>query len=260
MSIESFNNKKIVITRPRERSKVLADLIKDHGGVPIIIPTLELQLVKSKELVYITENISDFEWIIFTSPAGVKSFFNIYKDNTIPCKIAVIGVKTEEELLKHDNKPDIIPDDFTAEGLIESFKSIDIKDKCIALPRTLSARTVLPDTLEEYGANVYIAEAYTSAIPKDTTKIIELSDMIINNEIDIITFTSPLTVKNLITVVKDQKPEIIDEFLDALRNNVTVASIGPVTTKALSEYNIKPVEPERYTVKDMINSLLEKGD
>ncbi len=260
MSTKSFNNKKIVITRPAERSEALAKIVTDHDGEPIIIPTLELQLVRSKELEYIANNISDFEWIIFTSPAGVKSFFSVYESNNIPCKIAVIGVKTEEELLKHDNKPDIIPDNFSAEGLIESFKSIDIKDKCIALPRTLSARTVLPNALEEYGAKVYIAEAYTSAIPKDRTDIIKLSQMIIDSEVDIITFTSPLTVRNLIAVVKEEEPEKLEEFMDALKNKITVASIGPITGNVLHEYGIDPIEPDRYTVKDMMDAILEKGD
>lgn len=53
--------------------------------------------------------------------------FKLCKLDIIPSKIAVIGVKTEEELLKYGFKPDLIPKDFTAEGLLESFKSINLK-------------------------------------------------------------------------------------------------------------------------------------
>ena len=74
----------------------------------------------------------------------------------------------------------------------------------VALPRTLSARDVLPKGLEEYGADVTVAEAYTSSIPKDKTKIIKLMDDILNDEIDIITFTSPLTVHNLLKVINEE--------------------------------------------------------
>ncbi|MCD7782160.1 MAG: uroporphyrinogen-III synthase [Methanosphaera sp.] len=262
MSTNNFNNKNVVITRPVERSKVLASLVEDNGGVPLIYPTLELQLVRSKELIDIVENIDTFDWIIFTSPAGVKSFFNVYMqyydDNTLSLKIAVIGVKTEEELLKYDNKPDLVPDMFTAEGLLEKFSSIDINDKNIALPRTLSARKILPDTLEEYGANVYVAQAYKSVIPENRKEIIELSDKLIEGCIDYITFTSPLTVRNLITVIEEDESDRLDDLIDALRNKTIVASIGPITAKVLHEYNIECIEPERYTVKDMINTLLEK--
>lgn len=257
MSSEGFKNKKIVVTRPVERSESLANIIRENNGQPIIVPTLELQIVKSKELLYIVENIGEYDWIVFTSPAGVKSFFSVYGKNPIPSKIAVIGVKTEEVLKKFDETPDLIPKDFTAEGLLESFASIDLDGKKVALPRTLSARDVLPKGLEEYGADVTVAEAYTSSIPKDKTKIIKLMDDILNDEIDIITFTSPLTVHNLLKVINDNCNEKYDEFLDKLRSDVIVASIGPITGKALKQYNIPAIEANRYTVKDMIEILLQ---
>lgn len=253
----TFNNKNVVITRPVERSEVLANIITENGGKPVIVPTLELQLVKSKELLDIINNIDDFDWIVFTSPAGVKSFFKVYKSDMLPCKTAVIGVRTEEELLKYGNKPDLIPPDFTAEGLLESFKSFDLKNKKIALPRTLSARKVLPEGLRQYGAEVSVAEAYTSGIPKDTTKILDLCNDIINGNIDIITFTSPLTVENLIKVSDDNQPDKSDNLIDALQNKVIVGSIGPITGRTLLKYNIKAIEPARYTVKDMVETILQ---
>ena len=256
MSSDDFKNKNVVITRPVERSEVLAKFIKEHNGIPIIVPTLELQLIKSEELMYITNHVDEYDWIVFTSPAGVKSFFNVY-EGEIPSKIAVIGVKTEEELLKYSNTPDLIPDNFTAEGLLESFNSIDLEGKKIALPRTLSARDVLPKGLESLGATVTVAEAYTSSIPKDTTKIIQLMQDVLDDKIDIITFTSPLTVHNLLKVVKEQEKDKYDEFLTKLQTSVIIGSIGPITGTALKQYKIPAIEANRYTVKDMINTLLE---
>ena len=46
MSSEGFKNKKIVVTRPVERSESLANIIRENNGQPIIVPTLELQIVK----------------------------------------------------------------------------------------------------------------------------------------------------------------------------------------------------------------------
>ncbi|WP_304124501.1 uroporphyrinogen-III synthase [Methanosphaera cuniculi] len=251
-----FNNKKVVITRPIQRSEVLADLIRQNNGIPVIIPTLELKVVESDELRYITENIDEFDWIIFTSPSGVESFFNLYGEHEIPSKIAVIGVKTEEELKKHANTATMIPEKFTAEGLLEVFAEYDMKDKKVALPRTLSARKILPETLEKFGAKVCVAEAYKSAIPDDTTDILSLADDIINSNIDIITFTSPLTFTNLLDVIRNSDEDKYNQLLDALRENVLVASIGPITGAKIREHNITPIEPSRYTVIDMINSIL----
>ncbi|MDO5825073.1 MAG: uroporphyrinogen-III synthase [Methanosphaera sp.] len=257
MTAGSLESKKVVITRPKERSNVLAELLEDNGAIPIVVPTLELQLVKSPELIRIASDIESFDWIVFTSPAGVKSFFNVYDGDKIPCKIAVIGIKTEEVLKEYDNTPDLIPESFTAEGLLESFKDIDLKNKKIALPRTLSAREVLPDGLMDYGADVLIAEAYTSAIPKDKSHILELSDLILKGDIDIITFTSPLTVKNLLDVIREYKPDEYEDVLKALREDIIIVSIGPITGKMLANYNLKAIEPKKYTVKDMIETLIE---
>ncbi|MBO7719679.1 MAG: uroporphyrinogen-III synthase [Methanosphaera sp.] len=257
MTTNKLDSKRVVITRPKERSNVLVKLIRDNGAIPIVIPTLELQMVKSPELLQIADDIESFDWIVFTSPAGVKSFFSVYPSEKLPCRIAVIGVKTEEVLNEYGNVPDLIPETFTAEGLLESFSEIDLKDKKVALPRTLSARLVLPEGLEEYGANVIIAEAYTSAIPKDKTQMLELSELILNKDIDIITFTSPLTVKNLLDVIKEYKPDEYEDVLKALREDITIASIGPITGKMLAKYNLKAIEPKKYTVKDMIEALIE---
>ena len=72
-----------------------------------------------------------------------------------------------------------------------------------------------------------------------------------------ITFTSPLTVKNLLTVIESEKPEDYENVLQKLREEVTIASIGPITGNVLNQYDIPAVEPERYTVKDMIEALIE---
>lgn len=258
MTTNKLASKRIVITRPLERSKVLSELIEENGGEVVVVPTLELHLVESPELVQMVDEIDTYDWIIFTSPAGVKSFFNLYKSNTISCDIAVIGVKTEEELKKYGNTPIIIPDKFTAEGLLDSFKNVDLKGKKIALPRTLSARTVLPEGLKEYGAEVVIAEAYTSEIPIDTKNIIDLADNIIDNKIDVITFTSPLTVKNLFEVVKTQKNDCYDTLIRSLRENIVICSIGPITSNMLKQYGLEAIEPSRYTVKDMVETLIEQ--
>lgn len=257
MSEKTFNNKKVVITRPVERSEAMARIIREYDGIPVIVPTLELQLVKSEELQYISDNIGEFDWIIFTSPAGVKSFYAVYNQEEIPVKVAVIGVKTEEEINRYGIKPDLIPAKFTAEGLLESFEKIDLKGSRIALPRTLSARKVLPEGLALLGAEVYIAEAYTSSIPENHEDIISLVDQVLLDKIDIITFTSPLTVKNLLKIVNEEKPDKYDLFLEKLQTKIIVGSIGPITGNVLREYSIQPVEPERYTVKDMVEALLQ---
>ena len=87
------------------------------------------------------------------------------------------------------------------------------------------------------------------------TKITELIQKINNKEIDGITFTSPLTVKNLFITTKDKKEQEL--LAKNLSENTLTVSIGPITGKILDEYNVKYIMPKRYTVKDMIDLMFK---
>ena len=150
---------------------------------------------------------------------------------------------------------DIIPKDYTAEGLIEEFEKFDLNNKIIGVPRTFSARTILPKSLEEMGAEVILAESYKSVIPEDTKDIENLIKEIIDEKIDGITFTSPLTVVNIFKIAKDDEK---DQLIEKLSNSTLTVAIGPITGNILDEYNVRHIYPERYTVKDMIDLMFRE--
>lgn len=255
-----FKGKIIAITRPLERSQEAVRIIEDYGGAALVAPTLELQVSNTQSLIKLCQNAGKLDWLIFTSPTSILSLFKHctdLKERLNPqCKIAVIGPRTGKYLEEYDLKPDVIPDDYTAEGLLEVFKDINIRDKNIGLPRTLAARDVLPEGLRDRGAHVFLAEAYKSTFPKDRTKVNELIKRIIKKEVDAVTFTSTLTVSNLFEMVKEEDRK---GFLEPLKNGeVLVAAIGPVTAKPLEEQEIPTIIPEKYTVKAMLDKLKDE--
>jgi len=254
--MKGLEGKKIVITRPAERAKDSVEMVKSYGAVPIVTPTIELKDSKPEEMINFCNKLPELDWLIFTSPRAIESFFKYCSlEDTVNLKIAVIGPKTEEILNKYDVKADLIPDDYTAEGLLESFKNINVNGMKIGLPRTMVARYTLPHGLEKRGAEIILADAYKSEMPEDKSKIYELIDKILNKEVDIIMFTSPLTVENLIKIAKEENKA---EIIGVLRNNdVLVAAIGPITKKVLDTYKINPIMPEEYTFKNMLDKLVD---
>jgi uroporphyrinogen-III synthase len=253
------SKKTIAITRPYNRMDEGVEIVKSYGAEPFIAPTLELKLVNTNTLKNLIKVANKLDWLIFTSPTSLESIFNFYPDFkeklSDECKIVAIGTKTKEKSNEYGVEIDLIPKNYTAEGILESFKDIDVKNKLIGIPRTLDARLVLPDKLKERGANVLIAEAYKSILPADTLRIEVLISKILNNEIDAITFTSPLTVKNLFKVaVDDQKNELINK----LSTSVLTVAIGPVTHEVIEEYGItSSIYPNQYTVKNMMELLFD---
>ncbi|MGZ7158842.1 MAG: uroporphyrinogen-III synthase [Methanobacterium sp.] len=254
--MNGLKGKKIVITRPAERAQDSVEMVKSYGAIPIVTPTIELKDSKPDQMKKLCNVLNELDWLIFTSPRAIESFFRYCNlENSPNIKVAVIGPKTGEKLDKYEVNIDLMPDDYTAEGLLAAFQKFDVKGMKIGMPRTMVARYTLPHGLEDRGAEIILADAYKSEMPDDKSKIYELIDDILKRDIDVIMFTSPLTVKNLIKIAKMEGKE---EIVDILRNKeVLVAAIGPITKNVLDAYGIDPVMPDVYTFKDMLDKLQE---
>ena len=255
---KNLKKKTIAITRPYNRIDEAQELVESYGGEAFIVPTLELKLKNTDSLKNLVELVSDLDWLIFTSPTSIESIFKFYPDfreKLNPnCKIAAIGHKTEEVANSYDLRIDLIPKDYTAEGLLKSFEKINVNNSIIGIPRTLAARDTLPEGLKKLGADVVLAESYESIIPQDTSKIEILIAKILKSEIDAITFTSPLTAENLFKIATEERAS---ELAKKLSTSVLSVAIGPITSKTLENLGVNPIYPKIYTVKDMMKLLFE---
>ncbi len=245
----------VAITRPKDRAKKACDIVEKLGGEAILAPTLDLKPVNSKSLKDLVKRKNELDWIIFTSPTTIISLNKFYPDflKSLTCKLAVIGNKTGKLAEENGLKVDLIPKEFTAEGLIEEFKKRGITNKTIGIPRTASARPILPEELKKLGNKVILAEAYKSLFPMDEKAVQELISKIENKEIDAITFTSPLTVENFFEIVEDK-----ERIAKLLSDNLLTVCIGPITAKVLKKYDITYIHPDTYTVPDMMELLFKK--
>ena len=244
----------VAITRPKDRAKKACEIVENLGGSAILAPTLDLQPVNSESLKDLVSKKDELDWIVFTSPTTIVSLNKFYPDfiKTLNCKLAVIGNKTGKLAEKNGLAVDLMPEDFTAEGLIEEFKKREITGKTIGIPRTASARPVLPEELEKLGNTVILAEAYKSLFPMDEKAVQDLIQKIENKEIDAITFTSPLTVENFFKIADDKA-----KLAQLLNDNLLTVCIGPITAKVLEEYGISYIYPDTYTVPDMMELLFK---
>ncbi|MBR5954418.1 MAG: uroporphyrinogen-III synthase [Methanobrevibacter sp.] len=245
----------VAITRPADRAKKACEIVEKLGGSAVLAPTLDLKPVNSDSLKDLVRNKDCLDWIVFTSPTTIDSFNLFYPDffNDLNCKVAVIGNKTGSLLEKQGITPDLMPSDFTAEGLVEEFTRLDIRNKTIGIPRTASARDTLPKGLKELDNEVIIAEAYKSLFPMDDESVKELISKIEKGEIDAITFTSPLTVDNFFKISEDR-----EKLTELLSDNLLTVAIGPITGKVLDDYKVDHIYPDTYTVPDMMELLFKE--
>jgi len=245
----------VAITRPIDRAQKACEIVEELGGEAFLAPTLDLKPVNTESLKELVARKDELDWIVFTSPTTIVSLNKFYPGfiESLSCKLAVIGNKTGKLAEKQGINVDLMPDDFTAEGLVEEFEKRQVTGKTIGIPRTASARSTLPDGLKELGNTVILAEAYKSLFPMDEEKVKELISKIENHQIDAITFTSPLTVENFFEVADDK-----EKLAKLLNDNLLTVSIGPITARVLEKYDIDHIYPDTYTDPDMMELLFEK--
>ncbi|MBN1627128.1 MAG: uroporphyrinogen-III C-methyltransferase [Deltaproteobacteria bacterium] len=250
--------KRIIVTRAREQASRFMAGLTELGAECIEFPTIEITPPVSRDgMDRAIRSLVDYHWLIFTSVNGVDYFFrrifDLGMDLRILCKIkvAAIGPKTAEAVQKMGINPDMVPEEYKAEGVIEAFMGKDLKGVNILIPRAAEAREVLPDELRKMGARVDVVEAYRTVMPDTGAE--KLGGMLEKGEIDMATFTSSSTVTNFISMFKGQEDKLKQWMQD-----VAVACIGPITAKTTEEngFNVS-ITPKDYTIEALTGSIVE---
>jgi len=246
--------KGVVITRPERQTDYLARLLSAEGAHPIAFPTIKIGPPASwQELDCAIDKLTTYDWLIFTSANGVQFFFErLWEKNRDlrdlkGIKICCIGPATARQIEDKGIKIDIVPKQFIAEGILQSFAAMDLKGRKILIPRAAKARDVLPEGLNKLGASVDVVATYQTV--NSGKKKEELAAMIYDNKVDVITFTSSSTVTNFVEIMGR------DFTLPA---HVDVACIGPVTAATAKKAGFKiDINQEEYTMEGLVQSLVE---
>ena len=252
--------KRIVITRSREQSGELVDLLESLGAEPIEAPMIRIAPPDDYgPLDAAVAEAGTYDWIIFTSANGVDFFMRRLAAgpgdirDLKGVKIVASGPATADRLAGHGLKIDLEPAESRAEAIVQSLRGIgDLKGKRFLLPRADIAREVLPEELRKSGADVTEVIAYRTVLAEvEREGDPDIYRMLLEKRVDVVTFTSASTVKNFVQVFgADQAPDLL--------NATIVASIGPVTAEAAEQCGIRTViMPEEYTIPALVDAIVE---
>ena len=111
--------------------------------------------------------------------------------------------------------------------------------------------------LRERGARVSSVPVYVWQLPDDTTPLQQAIDAVIVGKIDCVLFTSAHQI-NHIKLVAEQSGRW-DALLEAFRDRVVVASVGPFTSEALGAAGL-PVEiaPEKPKMGHLVRAVADQ--
>ncbi|MFN8006238.1 MAG: uroporphyrinogen-III C-methyltransferase [Terriglobia bacterium] len=248
--------KRIVVTRPRSQAEEIRVALAAYGAEVLPFPTLEIRPPDSwTSMDEAIARIASYDWLLFTSVNGVHHFFSRYRTlerdirELKGVKLAAIGPATERALRDLNLKVEVLPDEYLAEGLVESLRGKVLKGSRILIARAKVARDVLPTELARQGMQVEVVEAYQSVLPVVSRE--ELDLLFTERPVDMVVFTSSSTVSNLAELLK---PKAIGDVLQSS----TIAAIGPVTARTAEEHGLKvSVQPPQYKISSLVNAIVE---
>lgn len=247
--------KRIMVTRAAEQAGEFSRLLDERGAAVIECPTIVLEPPDSwEEVDAAISQLPTFDWLILTSANAVRFFFGRLRElgrdsrSLCCCKVCVVGPKTAELVEAQGIIPDLVPEQFTAEGVVAAFAAWEGNGQRVLFPRADAAREVIVTELTRLGATVSSPVVYRNRMP---AQLVEAArEALEQHQIDIITFSSSSTVRNLAALVGGAGR------LVELLGGVTVASIGPITTRTCRELGLNvAVEPQQSTLSDLVMAL-----
>ena len=273
----------IAVTGSR-RAKELAYMIKKLGGKSYLAPTVGIEANQPgsvAELSFIREVIKkDTEYVVFMTGPGVYRIMSAAKELGLDKEFcAALQSKTivsrspkpKKALADHMVRTHLVPEENTAEGIAKLLMSRDMKGKKVVILWHGSYSPILKDQLESINSGVFESSVYSYSIalkesgaeilsnmgfdflPPVEKRITELIHNMSKGDIDVITFTSPPSVRNLFAVAKLNQ---LEHTLEESFKRVLVVAIGPPTRKTLEEYGVNVgVMPNVYKMGPMLKAV-----
>ena len=228
----------ILVTRPRKDAETFAALAREFGFETIPFPTIEIRpLEENPALRHALNHLDAYDWILFTSANAVPPFFTAKKADAaradggmIPrrTRVAAVGEKTAAALRARRVRVDFVPARFVSDEILAGLG--EIRNRWMLYPAAEIARDVLPQAIVRAGGTVHQITVYrTLPAAPDPQGLSALRE-----GVDWLTFTSPSTVRNFITLTRRAG---LNPF--QLAGSPRVACIGPVTAEAARELGFR---------------------
>jgi uroporphyrinogen III methyltransferase/synthase len=254
--------RRVLVTRPTHQSAEFISALHQLGAEPIAFPTIKIiPLEDTGPLDQVIQRIGEsarqqilaatpqpaYHWLVLTSANGVTAFWErlaaagLDARTLAGVKIAAIGPATAAALREHSIIPDLVPEIYTAEGILAAFDQLGpVAGQRFLLARADIARRALAKGLVERGAQVDEIASYHT---------VPITDGPFPPAADIVTFTSSSTVQGFANCLGGRSPA------EALQHSQVVC-IGPITAATAAELGL-PVSAvaEEYTLEGLLAAL-----
>lgn len=243
--------KRILITRPGDRTGTLSEKLRDLGADVVEFPCIRTEaLSPCPAMESALERLPEYEWLGFTSAAGVDAFWNCLRGMGKDAralgnvKLAAIGPATGRALEAHGLIADLVPEVYDAPHMGEALAKAAAGR--VLLLRAEEGSSALTDALAAAGAAFDDIAVYRTIY--DNPHSAELRKELEAGGFDYVTFTSASTVKGFVSAVGG----------DADLSRFTGLCIGKQTAGEAEKHHISVKTAGKATIDALVELALEK--
>ena len=241
MSTAMLNNKGIVITRPRAQAQDLVAMLEQRGARPLLFPAIQIEAPENWQSVdHALQSLPQVDWAIFSSRNAVAHALSRAHSLGVAWplgpRVAAVGRETAKALGEFGIPVDLVPRNFSSEGLLESAELAPVQGQRIVIFAGDQGRELLELTLTQRGAVVEKAFCYRRTIPGSNPT--PLLHAWARGELDAVTVTSPEIFNNFF--------QLIGGLGQRWLKRTPIIAISPLTAEAVTAVGLPPpwIAPE----------------
>jgi Uroporphyrinogen-III synthase len=214
----------VAVFRPADdRLRRAVETLRTLGAEPVADPMLAVEPTRASPR-------TDADYALLTSKTGAELAAEAGWEPGV-ATLCAIGDSTADALRQAGYAVDIVPEEFSSEGLVGSLAGV-VAGARVEVARSDHGSAVLLDGLESAGAYVHETVLYRLARPEGAGDSAELAA---EGQLDAALFTSSLTVDHFLAAAADRgvRGAAIDGLTDAV-----VGAIGSPTEEAAESAGI----------------------
>ncbi len=236
---------KVAIFRPKTKEKESKKILDSLGFDVLSDPLLEFIPTENTPL-------ETADYFIFTSTTGIEVLYKLDIDFKVFNSgiVCAIGPKTRDALEDKNIDVDVVPNEYSSTGLVETLKD-RIKEKKIEIARSDHGSIELLRGLNNAGGFVHETVLYKIEKPEMGGK--KTIDALLDDKLDAALFTSSLMVEHFLEASTQYSKK--DKVLESL-SNCKIGCIGKRTKDTAESYGITvDYIPKKETFEDLVNPL-----
>lgn len=256
---------RVFVTRPKELAGTLSLRLRKLGAEVVEIPAIQTKAREGGAFAEALDTVDAFDWIVFTSPTGVRIFFEEMKRKKLDVRrlaktrFAVIGSGSEKELEKYGFYGDLMPEVYDGEHLgmalaavceEELTKKDTEKSLRILIPRAAIGNQELISALAQVSglevSDVPTYDTYYGLDTEEETPALDLAAELSSGGRDYVIFTSASTVKGFAAAAAG-----LDD------TKVRAICIGRQTKEAADALGMQTWMSEKASIDSLIDKLME---